>query len=251
MAYERSSYGPRMRGKNRQRGSFTVTGRGGGAAKVTIANLDSEVTDGDIREIFMQVGRVLNAVVNYDPSGRSRGTAEVTFASRQIAAKAVQEYDRAEVDGRPMFLTLVGGGTGGSIASRVLIPRTKSRYQSRIQEFEDDEEDADDRNDLYDDYQQQAPRRQTQGKRRNLGGVSRRGGRSKRGGGGGRQYGGDSNAGGRRDRDRKPMKTAAELDAELDEYHKSSGSSSHTGGSSRQSRNQGISGFTGQPSMPS
>jgi len=115
MAYRRS-YGPRYnrgrgRGGKRNRSPFARTGgRGGSGTKVSISNLDSGVTDGDVREIFQQVGRVSKTAVNYDSNGRSRGTAEVTFANHQAALKAVKEYDRAEVDGRPMFLTLVGGG---------------------------------------------------------------------------------------------------------------------------------------------
>merc|ERR1719273_1055771 len=166
-----------------------------------------------------------------------------------------------------MFLTLVGGGGGGSIASRVLVPRAqvqpRSGYQSRVQHFDDDneEEEEDDDDDFSNGYVPAVSRRQTQGRKRSSVGGSRRGGRSKGGrgrGAGGRRRGGDRGGdgdhGGRRDRDRKPMKTAAELDAELDDYHKSSGASSHTGGSSRPSRIRSSggsgSGFTGQPSMP-
>jgi len=123
MAYRRS-YGPRYnrgrgRGGKRNRSPFARTGgRGGSGTKVSISNLDSGVTDGDVREIFQQVGRVSKTAVNYDSNGRSRGTAEVTFANRQAAIKAVKEYDRAEVDGRPMFLTLIGGGAVQKVVQR-------------------------------------------------------------------------------------------------------------------------------------
>jgi len=226
------SYAPRYGGgRSHTRNSnpypaFGGSSARGGGGKISISNLDSEVTDGDVREIFQQVGRVMNAVVNYDSSGRSRGTAEVTFANAQIAAKAVQEYDRAEVDGRPMFLTLMGGSS--SFASKVLLPRYQPRVQQRGNRGDrgggrrkkgrgsDDFVDVDDVDSSFPAQKEFRPR-----------------GRRGRGGGRGGRNG--------RRRQKAPAKTAAELDKELEDYHKKTSSSSSSSSS----------GFTGQPSAPS
>jgi len=75
-------------------------------SKVLITNLDFEVTENDVKEIFQKIGRVTKTLLNFDGNGRSRGTGEIVFGTRALAEKAVQEYDRAEVDGRPMYLKL-------------------------------------------------------------------------------------------------------------------------------------------------
>jgi len=95
------------------RGAVTV-GAGSVAAriepgtKVIVSGLDPEVSADDINEIFEQIGNIRSVQVFYDQNGKSLGSAEVTFHTTASAAKAVAEYDKAEVDGRPMSLKLVG-----------------------------------------------------------------------------------------------------------------------------------------------
>jgi len=78
-----------------------------GATTISISNLLPTVDEGDLREIFGTVGSINRAVVHYDRSGRSQGSAEVTFVRYQDAEQAVKEYDAAEVDGRPMYLKMI------------------------------------------------------------------------------------------------------------------------------------------------
>jgi THO complex subunit 4 len=61
-----------------------------------------------LKDIFEKVGSVKHAQVNYNQNGASLGTAEVKFHSNKDAEQAVAEYDGAEVDGKPMYLKLVG-----------------------------------------------------------------------------------------------------------------------------------------------
>merc|ERR1712038_1284692 len=61
----------------------------------------------DLKEIFAKSGKVNKISLNYDENGKSRGTAVVTFSDRAAALKAVDEYDRAQVDGRTMFLKVL------------------------------------------------------------------------------------------------------------------------------------------------
>ena len=60
------------------------------------------------QEIFEKVGSIKSAVVNYAQNGVSLGTATVTFRRSADADKAAAEYDRAEVDGKPMYIKLIG-----------------------------------------------------------------------------------------------------------------------------------------------
>lgn len=72
-----------------------------------VANLDWAVDTNDVKELFSDVGPVKKAVVHYDKSGRSLGTAEVTFLTREAAIRAIKQYHNIPLDGRPMSITLV------------------------------------------------------------------------------------------------------------------------------------------------
>jgi len=230
------SYGPQYNGGrkglgNRNRSPYAKAafgGAGGMGTKVNISNLDSEVTDGDVREIFQQVGRVIGAAVNYDRHGRSRGTAEITFANRRDALRAVQEYDRAEVDGRPMYLSVSGGVS--AMSAKIPIHQRVQRVPQGGRSFGRQVDRAGGRS-----FNNRRGNRGNRGNQDNRRGDNRR----------------SNNRGGDNRRNNKPQKSAEQLDKELDDYHNKSGSGSSTGFTGQPSGFTGQpSGFTGQPSVP-
>ncbi|XP_047342637.1 THO complex subunit 4A-like [Impatiens glandulifera] len=77
--------------------------------KLLISNLDYGVTDEDIKELFGVVGEVKGYSIDYDKSGRSKGTGEVVFSRRRDAEEAVKRYNDVQLDGKHMKIEIVLG----------------------------------------------------------------------------------------------------------------------------------------------
>mgnify|MGYP001572262287 CR=1 FL=1 len=71
--------------------------------KLYVGNLPYSVTQEQLKELFGEVGEVVDAVVISDKfSGRSKGFGFVTMKDDAMAEKAVKEMDGKEIDGRNM-----------------------------------------------------------------------------------------------------------------------------------------------------
>ncbi|XP_023032894.1 uncharacterized protein LOC111518917 [Drosophila willistoni] len=69
--------------------------------RVLVRNLHVDVTTGDIRELFNDIGPIYNAHVVRP------GTAEVIYTSLEHAQMAVDSYHQREFDGQPMHCVLI------------------------------------------------------------------------------------------------------------------------------------------------
>lgn len=76
--------------------------------RLYIYNLDYAVSNDDIKELFSDVGELARYSINYDMSGRSKGTAEVVFSRRSDAIAAVKRYNNVQLDGKPMKIDIIG-----------------------------------------------------------------------------------------------------------------------------------------------
>jgi RNA recognition motif-containing protein len=77
---------------------------GTGNARVFVGNLSWEVTAADLQPIMCSAGKVLSVDVLYEPGGRSKGCAMVSFANEAGAYKAIATLRDLEVCGRPIWL---------------------------------------------------------------------------------------------------------------------------------------------------
>lgn len=87
--------------------------------KLFISNLDFEITEEKLREMFEESGALVSCVIATDrETKRSKGFAFVEMGSEDAADKAVSSLDNKVMNGRPMKVSFdrgkTGGGRGGS-----------------------------------------------------------------------------------------------------------------------------------------
>uniref|UniRef100_A0ACD5WY91 Uncharacterized protein n=2 Tax=Avena sativa TaxID=4498 RepID=A0ACD5WY91_AVESA len=76
--------------------------------KLYISNLDYNVSNEDIKDLFSEMGEIKRYSINYDKSGRSKGTAEVVFSTKSEALAALKKYNNVHLDGKPMKIEVIG-----------------------------------------------------------------------------------------------------------------------------------------------
>ncbi|OAF68805.1 RNA annealing protein YRA1 [Intoshia linei] len=77
------------------------------SGKMIIENLDFQVTDQDIKELFSDFGRIKSYGVNYNKMGRSLGTAQIHYFNGFSAVKAKNKYNDVPLDGRKMKISII------------------------------------------------------------------------------------------------------------------------------------------------
>ncbi len=74
--------------------------------KLFVGNLPFTVDEDQLRDMFSPFGQVKEiAVISDRETGRPRGFAFVTYENDQDAAKAIQELNGADCNGRPMKIS--------------------------------------------------------------------------------------------------------------------------------------------------
>lgn len=80
-----------------------------------ILQLPWSTSNEDLVELFGTIGKVEQAEIQYEPSGRSRGTGVVRFDALPTAEMAIAKFQGYQYGGRPLGLSFVkyltpGGG---------------------------------------------------------------------------------------------------------------------------------------------
>jgi cold-inducible RNA-binding protein len=91
------------------------------SSKIFVGNLDFKTTRDELQTLFSQVGEIRDIFLPNDrDTGRPRGFAFVEYANEEDAAKAIQKFDRYEMNGRTLRVNAAesrpsggGGGYGG------------------------------------------------------------------------------------------------------------------------------------------
>ncbi|KAL9246225.1 hypothetical protein vseg_019787 [Gypsophila vaccaria] len=123
--------------------SLAATGLPGmeSGTKLYISNLDSGVSNDDIRELFSEIGELKRYAIHFDNSGRPSGSAEVVYTNRSDAFAAHKRYNNVQLDGRPMKIEVVTpnaqipvsarinvvGGPNGKTTRRVVMAQSGGR----------------------------------------------------------------------------------------------------------------------------
>ncbi|KAK0611144.1 hypothetical protein B0T14DRAFT_441558 [Immersiella caudata] len=81
---------------------------------IYVRNLPWSTSNDDLVELFSTIGKVEQAEIQYEPSGRSRGTGVVRFDSADTAETAITKFQSYQYGGRPLGLSFVKYITPGS-----------------------------------------------------------------------------------------------------------------------------------------
>ena len=106
---------------------------------IYVGNLDYEITEEDLRDIFEEYGEVKSVKIIFDrDSNRSKGFGFVEMQQHEDGQKAIDELDGAELEGRTMRVNMArqredrrGGnrrGRGGNRGGYRSNNRDNNRY---------------------------------------------------------------------------------------------------------------------------
>jgi polyadenylate-binding protein len=77
-----------------------------GGKKIYVGNLQWEVTEADLRQVFSPVGGIESCEVVHSPEGRSRGFGFIEFMTPEDADLAVHTLHDQELKGRKLVVQL-------------------------------------------------------------------------------------------------------------------------------------------------
>src|SRR2546430_7080729 len=70
------------------------------------------------QDLFTRIGPITSLHLRYGRADRSEGVAFVTYQSRSDAEEAIRQFDRANANGQPIYLTLMSAGPSAGTTRR-------------------------------------------------------------------------------------------------------------------------------------
>ncbi|KAL3132644.1 hypothetical protein ABBQ32_009168 [Trebouxia sp. C0010 RCD-2024] len=83
---------------------------GSGPCKLLVTNLNVQLAEGDVRQLFAPFGQITSVSIMKDNNGQSQGYGYVEFSSMPDASKAMQQWDGQEVVGQKLSVKVANMG---------------------------------------------------------------------------------------------------------------------------------------------
>ncbi|RUS14898.1 hypothetical protein BC937DRAFT_93176, partial [Endogone sp. FLAS-F59071] len=110
-------------------------GGGGEGSKILVSNLDYNVTEADLRELFETgVGPLRKVQLNYDQSGKSKGQATIIFQRARDGAVAFDKFHNVTLD-RGRSGSRGRGGRGRSGKKEARPQKTQEELDAEMAEY--------------------------------------------------------------------------------------------------------------------
>ncbi|CAE7126355.1 unnamed protein product [Rhizoctonia solani] len=71
---------------------------------IQVKNLDTDINEAELRNMFEQFGTITSAVLQIDHEGKSRGFGFVNYEKHEEAERAVSEMNERDVNGKPIYV---------------------------------------------------------------------------------------------------------------------------------------------------
>ena len=95
-----------MKAKGRKGDSVYDSKRPSTGVAVVVRNIPYGTSDGELRNHFSHIGRILSAKIDRDESNKSMGSGTVTFNTRKEALTVVESMQNTRLGERPIRVTL-------------------------------------------------------------------------------------------------------------------------------------------------
>jgi len=99
--------------------------------EMMVSNLDYNVSQKDMEELFAEFRDFSKAVLHFDQNGRSIGTCKLSFRSRSGAMKAHKQYNGVPLDGKAMRIEVLGEVSMAPVSSRLGRKNSPPRNRDR------------------------------------------------------------------------------------------------------------------------
>ena len=89
--------------------------------RLYITNLNKTVTNDELKKLFQKFGKLRRCGVNFTQLGQSKGTADIEFERHRDAVFAIRKLNRADINGKMVFVRFSTLRSIGRIGRRIRI----------------------------------------------------------------------------------------------------------------------------------